>query len=98
MNGEVCKEIEEGCNRKRTDMGIVQAKDLTFEYIIRDEEDNIENVKTAVDHVSLDIEQGQFIAILGHNGSGKSTFAKHINALLSPTEGTIWVDGMDTKD
>ena len=47
MNGEVCKEIEEGCNRKRTDMGIVQAKDLTFEYIIRDEEDNIENVKTA---------------------------------------------------
>ena len=72
-------------------MGIVQAKDLTFEYIIRDEEDNIENVKTAVDHVSLDIEQGQFIAILGHNGSGKSTFAKHINALLSPTEGTIWV-------
>ena len=98
MNGEVCKEIEEGCNSKRTDMGIVQAKDLTFEYIIRDEEDNIENVKTAVDHVSLDIEQGQFIAILGHNGSGKSTFAKHINALLSPTEGTIWVDGMDTKD
>ena len=59
-------------------MGIVQAKDLTFEYIIRDDEDNVENVKTAVDHVSLDIEQGQFIAILGHNGSGKSTFAKHI--------------------
>lgn len=79
-------------------MGIVQAKDLTFEYIIRDDEDNVENVKTAVDHVSLDIEQGQFIAILGHNGSGKSTFAKHINALLSPTEGSIWVDGMDTKD
>lgn len=79
-------------------MGIVQAKNLTFEYIIRDDEDNVENVKTAVDHVSLDIEQGQFIAILGHNGSGKSTFAKHINALLSPTEGSIWVDGMDTKD
>ena len=83
---EVCKEIAAGCNRKRIDMGIVQAKDLTFEYIIRDEEDNIENVKTAVDHVSLDIEQGQFIAILGHNGSGKSTFAKHINALLSQTD------------
>ena len=79
-------------------MNIVQAKDLTFEYIIRDDEDNIENVKTAVDHVSLDIEQGQFIAILGHNGSGKSTFAKHINVLLSPTAGSIWVDGMDTKD
>ena len=79
-------------------MGIVEARDLTFEYIIRDDEDNIENVKTAVDHVSLDIEQGQFIAILGHNGSGKSTFAKHINALLSPTEGSLWVDGIDTRD
>ena len=79
-------------------MGIVKAEDLTFEYIIRDDDDNVENVKTAVDHVSLDIEAGQFIAILGHNGSGKSTFAKHINALLTPTEGTIWVDGIDTKD
>ena len=79
-------------------MGIVKSEDLTFEYIIRDDDDNVENVKTAVDHVSLDIEAGQFIAILGHNGSGKSTFAKHINALLTPTEGTIWVDGIDTKD
>lgn len=79
-------------------MSIIKSKDLTFEYIIRDEEDNIENVKTAVDHVSLDIEAGQFVAILGHNGSGKSTFAKHINALLNPTEGTIWVDGIDTKE
>ena len=79
-------------------MGIVKAEDLTYEYIIRDDNDNVENVKTAVDHVSLDIEAGQFIAILGHNGSGKSTFAKHINALLNPTEGTIWVDGIDTKE
>ena len=52
----------------------------------------------AVNDVSLDIEQGQFIAILGHNGSGKSTLAKHMNAILNPTEGTLWVDGMDTKD
>lgn len=79
-------------------MGIIKAENLTFEYIVRDEEGNVENVNTAVDNVSLDIKEGQFIAILGHNGSGKSTFAKHINVLLSPTEGSIWVDGIDTKD
>ncbi len=79
-------------------MGIVKAKDLTFEYIRRDDEGNVEAIVTAVDKVSLDINEGDFIAILGHNGSGKSTFAKHINALLSPTEGTLWVNGLDTAD
>ena len=79
-------------------MSIVKAKDLTFEYIRRDEEGNVDGITTAIDKVSLDIEEGQFIAILGHNGSGKSTFAKHINAILHPTEGTVWVDGMDTAD
>ena len=78
-------------------MGIVKAKELTFEYIRRDEEGNVEGITTAVDHVNMDIQAGDFIAILGHNGSGKSTFAKHINALLSPTEGTVIVDGMDTS-
>ena len=79
-------------------MGIIKTKNLTFEYIRRDEEGNVEGITTAVDDVSLDIHQGQFIAILGHNGSGKSTLAKHINAILTPTEGTVWVDGMDTAD
>lgn len=79
-------------------MSIVKTKDLVFEYIRRDEEGNVEGITTAVDHVSLDIKEGSFIAILGHNGSGKSTFAKHINAILDPTEGTVWVDGMDTSD
>lgn len=79
-------------------MGIVKAKNLTFEYIRRDEDGNVEGINTAVNDVSLDIEQGQFIAILGHNGSGKSTLAKHMNAILYPTEGTLWVDGMDTKE
>ena len=51
-----------------------------------------------MDHVNLNVEPGQFISILGHNGSGKSTFAKHINALLTPSEGTILVDGMNTSD
>ena len=46
----------------------------------------------------LDIEKGSFVAILGHNGSGKSTLAKHFNAILYQTEGTVWVNGKDTKD
>ena len=79
-------------------MGIVKTKDLTFEYIRRDEEGNAEEITTAVDHVNIDLQAGQFIAVLGHNGSGKSTLARHFNALVSPTEGTVWVDGMDTKE
>jgi len=79
-------------------MGIVRAENVTFEYIRRDEEGNVEGITTAVDKVSLDIGQGDFIAILGHNGSGKSTLAKHINAILYPTEGTVWVDGINTSD
>lgn len=79
-------------------MSIIKAKDVTFEYIRRDEEGNVEGITTAVDNVNLDIKQGDFIAILGHNGSGKSTLAKHMNAILYPTEGTILVDGMDTKE
>lgn len=78
-------------------MGIIKTKDLVFEYIRRDEEGNVEGITRAVDEVSLDIQAGDFIAILGHNGSGKSTLAKHINAILYPTEGTVWVDGMDTS-
>ena len=78
-------------------MSIIKTKNLTYEYIRRDEEGNVEGITTAVDDVSLRIRQGDFIAILGHNGSGKSTLAKHMNAILQPTGGTIWVDGMDTR-
>lgn len=78
-------------------MSIIKTKGLVHEFIRRDEEDNIESITTALDHVDLNVEQGQFIAILGHNGSGKSTLAKHINALLEATDGTIWVDGMDVS-
>ena len=76
-------------------MGIIKAKQLVHEYIRRDEEGNVESIQTALDHIDLDVQPGQFIAILGHNGSGKSTLAKHINALLAPTEGSLWVDGKD---
>lgn len=79
-------------------MGIVKAKNLTFEYIRRDEDGNVEGITKAVDNASIDIKQGDFVAVLGHNGSGKSTFAKHLNALVMPTEGTVWVDGMDTRE
>lgn len=78
-------------------MGIIKASNLIFDYIRRDEEENIEEIKRAIDQVSLEIESGQFVAILGHNGSGKSTFAKHLNAILTPTEGTVWIQGMDTS-
>ena len=76
-------------------MEIINIKNLIHEYRTADEE--TETVR-AIDGVSLDVEQGQFIVILGHNGSGKSSLAKHINALLMPTDGTIWVDDMDTRD
>lgn len=79
-------------------MAIIETKDLVFDYIRRDEEGNVEGIITAVDNVSLSVKQGEFIAILGHNGSGKSTLAKHFNAILYPTEGTVFVDGMDTRN
>lgn len=78
-------------------MGIIKTKNLVHEFFRRDEEGNVEAITTALDHVNLDVKEGQFIAILGHNGSGKSTLAKHINALLSASDGTIWVDGMDVS-
>ncbi len=79
-------------------MKIVKTKDLTYEYIRRDDDGNVEGITHAVDKVSLEVSQGDFITILGANGSGKSTFAKHLNAMLLPTEGTVWIDGIDTKN
>ena len=79
-------------------MDMIQTDKLVFEYDKRDEDGNIIGKSRAIDEVDIDVKEGQFIAILGHNGSGKSTFAKHINALLVPTDGTMWVDGRDTKD
>lgn len=79
-------------------MGIVKAAKLVYEYIRRDEEENIEEVNRAIDGVDVDIKKGDFVAVLGHNGSGKSTLAKLVNGLLLPTEGTVWVGDMDTRD
>ena len=85
-------------NTNMPEEDMIKADKLTFEYIRRDEEGNVEGITTAVNNVSLNIKRGQFIAILGHNGSGKSTLAKHFNALLYPTEGEVWVDSMNTED
>jgi len=85
-------------NEGKYSMGIIETKDLVFEYIRRDDEGNVEGIVKAVDEVNLDIQQGDFIAILGHNGSGKSTLAKHMNVILYPTEGSVWVDGKNTED
>ena len=78
-------------------MGIVKTAKLIYDYIRYDENEKEETFR-AIDGVDLEVEPGQFIAVLGHNGSGKSTLAKHINALLVPSEGTVWLDNMDTRD
>jgi energy-coupling factor transport system ATP-binding protein len=67
-------------------------RNVCFRY---DEGQGIEHV--ALRNINLSIKRGEFVAIIGHNGSGKSTLAKHLNALLTPTTGTVWVNGMNTK-
>ena len=79
-------------------MDIIKTEHLVYEYEKRDEEGNVIGVSRAIDGVDVDVTPGQFVAVLGHNGSGKSTFAKHLNAILVPTEGTVWVDGKNTSD
>ena len=79
-------------------MGIIKASRLIYDYIRRDEEEHVEEVSRAIDGLDLDIRAGDFEAILGHNGSGKSTFAKQVNGILLPTEGTVWISGMKTTD
>jgi len=76
---------------------IIEIKNLVHKFTDRDEEGNVISEKYAVDSVSLDVNRGDFIAILGHNGSGKSTLAKHINAILLPSRGTLLVNGKDTS-
>ena len=76
---------------------MISIQDVVYEYIRRDDEEQVVGVELAVDHLSFEINKGEFIAVLGHNGSGKSTLAKLINAILVPGEGCIEVDGIDTR-
>ena len=75
---------------------MIKIENLVHKYTIWKDE-NIKSEKTVLDGISLDIPSGQFVAILGPNGSGKSTLAKHLNVLLLPNEGTVWIDGKDTR-
>ena len=79
-------------------MGIIRAVNLIFDYIRHDEENDKEEINHALRGVSLDIEEGSFVAILGHNGSGKSTFAKLMNGILLPSDGTVYIADMKTND
>ena len=76
---------------------MISIQDVVYEYIRRDDEEQVVGVELAVDHLSFEINKGEFIAVLGHNGSGKSNLAKLINAILVPGEGCIEVDGIDTR-
>ena len=79
-------------------MSLIDVNKVTFEYVRRNREGDVDGFSRALDGISLDVSQGDFIVILGANGSGKSTFARHLNSLLHPTEGTVFVDGNDTAD
>ncbi len=79
-------------------MKIIKAAKLVYEYIKYNEEGENDGVVRALDCLDLEIEKGDFVAILGHNGSGKSTLAKHLNGLLLPTQGTVWIGERNTKD
>lgn len=79
-------------------MGIIKAVNLIFDYIRHDEEENKDEINHALRGVTLDIKEGSFVAILGHNGSGKSTFAKLMNGLLLPSDGTVYISNMKTDD
>ena len=74
---------------------MLQTEHLSFTYPA---EEGVSASTTALEDVSLSIEKGSFVVVLGHNGSGKSTLAKHMNAVLLPSGGTVYVEGMDTKD
>lgn len=78
-------------------MSIIKARNVKYKVRIKNENNEVIEEKKILDDLNIEVEPGDFIAILGHNGSGKSTFAKHLNALLLPDEGNIYIDGDDTK-
>ncbi len=78
-------------------MNFISLENVVFSYTDTDDE-NTKPEKNAVDGVSLDIKKGEFVALLGHNGCGKSTIAKHLNAMLLPDSGRVLIDGDDTCD
>ena len=78
-------------------MDYISVQNVTFQYESQGEEETVSK-KQVLNDISLTIKKGEFVAILGHNGSGKSTIAKHLNAMLLPASGKVYIDGMDTAD
>lgn len=76
---------------------MIKVKDLVFRYLKKNENGEVVQEITAIDGVNMEIKKGEFVAILGHNGSGKSSLAKHLNAILFPTEGDVYVKDQNTK-
>lgn len=79
-------------------MNIIEVKDLSFEYPITDDEGNVISGNKVLENINLEIPEGQFLAVLGHNGCGKSTLAKHFNGILVGNSGKVFVNGIDTAD
>lgn len=79
-------------------MDIIQVENLYYDYITEDDNGNVTERNSALKNVNLTVPEGQFLAVLGHNGCGKSTLAKHFNAIFTPTSGKVIVDGIDTSD
>ena len=79
-------------------MGMIKTRGLVHRFLLKTEAGEKASETAALQDINVDIEAGSFVAIVGHNGSGKTTLARHFNALLAPTEGTVWVDGRDTSD
>lgn len=79
-------------------MDIIRTENLCYDYVTTDDDGNVTEKNTALINVNLTVPEGQFLAVLGHNGCGKSTLAKHFNAILTPTSGKVFVDGIDTSD
>ena len=77
---------------------MIKIRDLYHEFFKRNENGDIVEHIQAVNGITIDIQQGEFVAILGHNGSGKSTLAKHLNGILQPTKGTVYVNDLDIRD
>ena len=77
---------------------IIEARNIVFEYYDYNDDGEVKESTTALNNINISVKEGEFLVILGRNGSGKSTFAKHLNAILTPKEGTLYVNGLDAKD
>ena len=106
LDGYTLRVLQTGCiphdgsntEKRKLLVKIIDALHLAFDYVRTDENNQLVEKTRALDDVSIEIEEGSFVCVLGHNGSGKSTFAKLLNGLNLPNEGMVLISGKDTKD